>query len=101
MMPSSAVDNLLAFAYSIPGVVNVSLEIDQENKLVKYDVKIKNPRLYKFINHLSAGGIFKKILALILIGMGAPRPNIYKDYIRYNTSAYLPASFGVEIHVGK
>lgn len=87
----------------IPGVINVGLEVDQENKIVKYDVKIERKiyRKYLWVNKLSQGGIFKKIIALILVSkFNAPKPNIYPEFIKANVASYLPM-FKVEINVGK
>jgi hypothetical protein len=104
MMPSTAVDSLLSFGYMIPGVANVSLEIDQEKRIVNYEVFIE-PKAYKkyvLVTKLSKGGIFKKLLALILISkFNAPRPNVYNDFIEINARAYLPINYQVNVNVGK
>lgn len=103
MMPSSVVDNSLAIGYAIPGVRHIDLKIDQENKYIEYDVKIepKYYRKYLWVNSLSKGGIFKKIIALILVSsFNAPKPNIYVDYIESNMRVYLP-TFKVKVNVGK
>lgn len=102
-MPESVVDNLLAIGYMIPGVANVGLEINQDNKVIEYDIKLdpKTYRKYQWVNSLSKGGIFKKIIALILVSkFNAPKPNIYPEFITSNVADYLPM-FKVKINVGK
>ena len=102
MMPATAVDTLLSFGYTVPGVANVTLEILQENKVVNYDITLtpKAFRLHRWTTYLSKGGIFKKIIALILVtSFKAPKPGVYREYVTYSASSYLPSNFQVNVNV--
>ena len=103
-MPATAIDNLLSFGYMVPGVVNVGIEIDQEKKIVDYKITVDSSsyRKYQIVNSLSRGGIIKKIIALILINtFKAPKPFIYRDFVIYNATQYLPPNYQVNVNVGK
>lgn len=107
IVPESAADTLLMYAYAQPGVVKASIEIDRddehngEHPKVTYKVKLDPVSSLKMEAVKKAQamkeGITKKLALLALAKAGAPVA--VRENIVNHAKAYLPAQYSVECEV--
>jgi hypothetical protein len=107
VVPESAADTLLAYAYSQPGVEHVDLEIDRDdfgdgkNPKVKYRIKLDANRDIKWKALIRAKAIQNPILMkaaiLALSKIGAP-VGLDESIVIY-AREYLPPNYQVEVQI--
>jgi hypothetical protein len=108
MFSEASIDVLMGYAYMQPGVsqVRVGLDFDEKNDGKKprviYKIRLAFWLGIKYSlanNFASKPGIFNKLMALFMIRIGSPAPKAIEATVARYAIAFLPKKYSVEVEI--
>lgn len=108
LITETSADNLLGYAYMLPGVEKANLKIDLDtanlgvNPSVTYEVeleKVLSKKYALFKKHLDQKDLFSKVLVLGLFQLKIPTPGYFENEITLLAKRYLPENYKVIVNV--